>query len=538
MGDAEFSHKEPCPQCGSRDNLARYADGHAYCFSEGCDYTEPATDQAPKRQRSQRKQRDMVDGEVQPLKKRGITQATCDKWHYQTGRYKGKPVQIANYMRDGKVAAQKVRFPDKGFLVLGDREALGLYGQWLWPKGGKMVVVTEGEIDALTVSQLQDNKWPVVSVPNGAQSATKVFRAELEWLESFDKVVIMFDQDEPGQQAAEKAAAVLSPGKAYIAKLDMKDPNEMLQAGKGKDVINAMWRAEKWSPDGIVSGVDLVTEATKPIEWGIEWPWEELTLATYGIRRKEIYAFGAGTGVGKTDLMTQVVAHLATVHKLPVGLLFLEQPPVETLRRVAGKVAGKRFHVPDADWTQSELTEAIEQVGPMLTLYDHFGSTDWDSIKGRIRYMVQSMGIRDIFLDHLTALAAHAEDERKELEAIMADLATMAHELDITIYFVSHLSTPEGKPHEEGGRVYIRHFKGSRAIGFWSHFIFGLEREQQHQDEEARHTSTFRILKDRYTGQATGMTWQLKYDRETGQLGIQDEPDPFDDDDTQEDHPF
>jgi len=534
MGEAQFLHKEPCPQCGSKDNLARYDDGHAHCFSEGCDYYESATDQAPQRQQSNRKNRALIEGEVQPLKKRGITQATCEHWKYQTGRHKGKPVQIANYIQDGKVAAQKVRYPDKGFVVLGDKDALGLYGQWLWPKGGKMVVVTEGEVDALTVSQLQDNKWPVVSIPNGAQSAAKTFRSELEWLESFDKVVIMFDQDEAGQSAAQKAAAILSPGKAYIAKLPGKDPNALLQDGKGKDVIQAMWRAEKWSPDGIVSGIDLVEQATKPIEWGIPWPWEELTLATYGIRRKEIYAFGAGTGVGKTDLMTQVVAHLATVHHMPVGLLFLEQPPVETLRRVAGKVAGKRFHVPDADWTQSELTEAIERVGPMLTLFDHFGSTDWDSIKGRIRYMVQSMGIQDIFLDHLTALAAHAEDERKELEAIMADLATMAHELDITIYFVSHLSTPEGKPHEEGGRVFIRHFKGSRAIGFWSHFIFGLERDQQVDDESARHTSTFRILKDRYTGQATGLTWKLKYDQDTGWLGIQDEPDPFDDNDDEE----
>lgn len=33
-----FEGHEPCPSCGSRDNLARYADGHAYCF--GCHYVE------------------------------------------------------------------------------------------------------------------------------------------------------------------------------------------------------------------------------------------------------------------------------------------------------------------------------------------------------------------------------------------------------------------------------------------------------------------------------------------------------------------
>ena len=90
---------------------------------------------------------------------------------------------------------------------------------------------------------------------------------------------------------------------------------------------------------------------------------------------------------------------------------------------------------------------------------------------------------------------------------------------------VSHLATPMGKPHEEGGRVSIRHFKGSRAIGFWCHFMFGLERDQQAEDETERQTTTFRVLKDRYTGQATGLTFPLNYDHVTGKLY---EVSPFD----------
>lgn len=34
-----FSHHEPCPQCGSKDNLAVYSDGHKFCF--GCKYYRP-----------------------------------------------------------------------------------------------------------------------------------------------------------------------------------------------------------------------------------------------------------------------------------------------------------------------------------------------------------------------------------------------------------------------------------------------------------------------------------------------------------------
>jgi twinkle protein len=90
--------------------------------------------------------------------------------------------------------------------------------------------------------------------------------------------------------------------------------------------------------------------------------------------------------------------------------------------------------------------------------------------------------------------------------------------LDFALFLVSHLATAEGKPHEEGGRVMLKHFRGSRAIGQWSNFVFGLERDQQEQDENLRHVSTLRILKDRYTGRSTGQCLYLGYTQETGRL--------------------
>ncbi len=60
--------------------------------------------------------------------------------------------------------------------------------------------MTEGEIDCLTVSQVQGNKYPVVSIPTGAASAAKVFRANFNWLESFEEVIVMFDMDDAGRK--------------------------------------------------------------------------------------------------------------------------------------------------------------------------------------------------------------------------------------------------------------------------------------------------------------------------------------------------
>ena len=523
--------KEPCPKCGSKDNLARYDDGHAHCFGMGCDYYEKADGaavSAPSKPASPKSRELIRDWEPSALGKRGIGLKTCEKWGYGLGDFKGKRVQVANYKRDGQIVAQKVRFPNKDFLTLGDFKAAGLYGQHLWRDGGKKLCIVEGEIDALAVSQLFGLKWPVVSIPNGAQGAAKSIKKELEWVLGFDEIVLMFDNDEAGRLATQEVVDILPPGRAKIATLELKDAGAMLVAGRGAEVVDAFWSAKTYRPDGIISIGDLKEKALTPVKMGDPWPWGALTKATKGRRDGELYGFGAGTGVGKTDVLTQIICHDAIELDVKCGVLYLEQPPVETLWRIAGKLVGKKFHLPNKDvdpvdgedWTTEELLAAIEKLeeNDNISLFEHFGTMDWETIEMRIRYMVTSLGCKHIFLDHLTALAAHAEDERKELEGILADMAGLAQELSFKFHFISHLATPDGTPHEEGGRVFIRHFKGSRAIGFWSHFMIGLERDQQAEDMDVRTTTVLRVLKDRYIGLATGFTMGLRYNIGTGIL--------------------
>jgi twinkle protein len=476
---------------------------------------------APTKRKRMGKAVDFIEGELRALPVRGLSEETCKKWGYRVAEFNGKAVQVADY-RDtsGTLVGQKVRFANKDFTILGDLKPAGLYGQHLWRDGGKLVVVTEGEIDALTVSQLQGNKWPVVSLPNGAQSAKKALSASLEWLEQFEAVVLMFDDDEPGRKAVEQCSALFTPGKCKVARIPgFKDANEAHQAGKGALVIDAMWGAKTYRPDGVIDAIDLIELASEPIPQGDPWPFPSVTRWTHGRRPGELYALGAGTGVGKTDVFTQIIAHDITALKKRCGVLYLEQPPVETLRRIAGKLVAKRLHVP-GQATPAEMREAVTRVGKTngLFLFDHFGSSDFDLILQRIRYMVVSLDCEHIFLDHLTALVAQEEDERKALDSIMAKLAGQAQELKHKLHFISHLATPEGKPHEEGGRVMIRHFRGARSIGFWSHFMFGLERNQQAEDAAERSTTTLRCLKDRNTGAATGLTLGLAYDHDTGLL--------------------
>ena len=526
MSESYFLHKEPCPACGSRDNLARYSDGHAHCF--GCEYYEAADgEQQSTPTERKRVAADLLpNGEFVALTKRKLTEETCRRAGYWTGKMAGQPVQVANICNPltGQIEAQKVRFPNKDFRFLGESDAF--YLQHLWRDGGKHLVITEGEVDANTVFQVQDYRWPVVSITKGAKGAKKQIAKNMEWLLKFENVILMFDMDEPGQEAAVTCAALFPPGRCKIARLSMKDPNELLLAGKSDEIITAKFEAKTYRPDGVVTIADIRDRVLASPEQGLPWWDERLTALTYGRRLGETYGFGAGTGVGKTDWFTEQMQFDMTHLQEPVGIFALEQMPAESVKRVAGKYAGRRFHVPDGSWTQQELVAAIDRLekSGKLFLYDNFGATDWGIIKATIRFLAQSEGVRLFYLDHLTALAAAEDDERTALERIMSEMAALAKELHICIHFISHLATPEGKPHEEGGRVMIRHFKGSRAIGFWSHFMFGLEREQQSDDPARRSVTTFRCLKDRYTGNATGEVIHYTYDKEHGRLVACDAP--------------
>ena len=144
----------------------------------------------------------------------------CRFWSYGRTDVRGQSgIHCANYLDENRqTVAQKLRFPDKTFPWTNRAAFKGLYGQWLWRDGGKQVVITEGEIDALSVSQVQQNKWPVVSlVDGGGKNAVKPIKEAYEWLQKFEKIILFFDNDEKGRQTVEIVKRMLPLGKVYIA---------------------------------------------------------------------------------------------------------------------------------------------------------------------------------------------------------------------------------------------------------------------------------------------------------------------------------
>jgi twinkle protein len=513
-----FLRHEPCPNCGSKDNLARYADGSATCF--GCKhYEKPSGSKGSGGSSSSTKEPPMTDlvagGQYTDLPSRGLREATLRKLGYKLADVNGEPVQIAEYRsRKGEVVGQKIRKAGKKFAWRGAKGGT-LFGQHAWGAGSRRVVVTEGEIDALTVAQVLDLKWPVVSVPDGATSL-KAIEQNSDWLETFEEVVFMFDGDEPGRQGARECAALLSPGKAKIAHMpDGEDPNSLLQKGLTAQITSAIYEAKPYRPDGVATLSALLDEAVKPVEWGLTLPkcMSKVYEWSYGPKPGQVWVGGAGVGIGKTDIFTELEAH-DLIEGRAIAVLHAEQPPPETPKRIAAKMAGKPFFLPDCEYTEEELRGVLDGLEDKLFIYDHrVLEVNWDEVKNWVRWVVKAYGVKVAYIDNLTLLTADAEDERRFLDFLMKDAKLLASQLGITIHFLSHLTTPSnGAGHEEGGKVEAKQFTGSRAIMRYADYMWGLERNTQHDDERVRGTSTFRVLKDRASGRSTGRTFYLYYD--------------------------
>jgi twinkle protein len=465
----------------------------------------------------------LIETEVKELRSRKISEETCRRFGYSVGRFEGEMVQIAPYNRNGRVVAQKIRTKDKEFRCLGDTSNMPFFGQQLW-SSGKRVTVTEGEIDALSIFEAEIKgkygAYPVVSVPNGAAGAAKTFKQELDWLSGFDKVIICFDQDAPGIKAANECAALLPPGKAFIAVLPRKDANDCLQEGLVTEIQSAMWNAQAWRPDGILDANEALSEILnrQDISSIFEYPFAVLNSMTQGVRAKELVTVCGGSGIGKSEFVRNIAAR-ALLKGIKVGYLALEESVPRTALGLLGIVAEKPLYQdadPFKDPTMLSVWKTIFDGN--FFCYRHFGSTDPQNLLARIRYMAVGLGCKVVVLDHISIVVSGIADgdERRIIDNLVTGLRSLIEETGICVIALSHLRrATDGEYHEEGAKTSLGQLRGSGAIGQLSDMVIGLERNQQ--SDTSRDVLTMRVLKNRYNG-TTGLAGRARYNKDKAVL--------------------
>lgn len=542
-----------CPSCASTgsdrsgDNLAIYSDEHTHCFK--CGYhtngngTVSTVEQQPKEFKA-------INGACWDLPHRRIDEKTCRQYGYQCAVVNDKDVEIANYYGpDGTMVGQHIRGPDKQFFWKGSSRNVQLFGQNQWKVGGKRLVITEGEIDCMTVCQLLGNTWPVVSLPNGAANAVKAIKDNLEFVSSYEEVVLCFDMDDAGQAAAQAVSEVLPPGKCKIARLPMKDANECLVNNNGKAVVSAIWEAQVFSPDEILHVSSIAADSDLIQSRVYPFPFDKLSEFLIGQRSGEITLWASGTGSGKSTILRELMYHHLE-EKRSVGAIMLEESPQETMDDMISLMINKPVRAIRAakmmndlrvkmgkhpidiefinDFSDDEYVAAKRKLcETSLYIYDHLGNNAMQNLLARMEYMAVSLKVDVIVLDHITAAAAGlmgldkkdvegGSSERIIIDTLMKELRSLSVRTGVHIDIVSQLKKTD-KAYEEGDRITLQDLRGSGALASVPNTVIALERDRQNPDNTVANTTIVRVLKNRLTGRA-GVATALYYDIGTGRL--------------------
>jgi len=514
------SHKA-CTECGSRDNVAVYSNGGEHCFTPECTYhifgEGEGGQQASFTNSTYTPKALEMTGQILPLKDRRISADTCKK--FGVTAVKGADGNLLSHYYPyyntitGELTATKKRTcATKDFMWSGDRTGTGLFGQQTCKGKGKYITVVEGECDALAVSEMFDNKWDVVSLRDGAQSAAKDISAQLEFLEGYDNIIICFDRDKHGEAAYNAVKDKFSPNKVKHCVLPMKDAGAMLAEGKIRQFTKSWWDAKAYLPAGIVkvseTWEDVLLYRDTP---SIPYPWQGLNDILMGQRRKEINIWAAETGIGKSQTMREIQDFLVQSTKDEVvGCLMLEESIAKTTLGWMSFKAGRPLHKELSTIPNDELRKYWElaTAGDRMVLLDHKGwGSNMETLKARMRYMKHAMNCNTIILDHLhiaLSTVQGASGDWAGIDELMTDLVHMVNELDICLHLVCHTSGD-------------RSLRGSKGISKLADAVIFLERDKHHEDAEIANTTAVVVDKNRWSGDV-GTACYLRYDPSTHRM--------------------
>ncbi|MBX4336485.1 toprim domain-containing protein [Bartonella raoultii] len=307
--------------------------------------------------------------------------------------------------------------------------------QGIFSSSNRTLVITEGEIDALSLAAYG---YPAVSVPFGGGSGGKHnwIENEFDHLESFETIFLATDMDKPGEEAAHEIANRLGRHRCYRVHLPHKDANDCLTAGIDAATIAAAFASAKsFAPEGLRRASDYKNQIIG-LFWpsagqhlGYTVPYPKLKDKLY-FRPAELTLWGGASGAGKSQLLSDCIPHWIS-QKSRLCLASLEMKGEQSLRRLIRQTGGLE-HPP---------TEMIEQILHFLDngliLYEHVGKSTVDTLLDVFDYCRARYGCDQFIIDSLMRLGISSDDYAKQEQAVykMVDWAVLNA---VHIHLVAH----------------------------------------------------------------------------------------------------
>ncbi len=548
--DGELLYHAECigEDCTSSDGMAVYQkeiDGEkildAYCFvCQNYFKHDQLEEVGVKIKDGRKKVSEVVDfSEIQKIdfrgwKERGIGQPVSAKYGVHT-EIENEFDVVARYYPstvDGKVVGFKKRITPKDFAGIGSTKATNeLFGQSVFEAGQDYLVIVTGEEDALAFAQTLHTKtrdkngkeveyWtPVISVTCGDGSIVKQFKANFEYINSFKKVVLAFDNDESAQKHVEEAARILAPGKAFIAKFPqgVKDASDMVKSGRSSELKQIFWKAVPFSRVDVLH-LSQMWEDFENEDNNIKIPlpssWAQINeMMNGGMEKGEITLLGALTSIGKSSILNNVVFHLIENTRFKVGAMYLEGTKREVVRDLLSLDAGVNLRTVnrdtiDIDGLKRRFFENLAKKDQFVYV-DHQGSISTTEIFEKLNYLAKAEGCDVIVIDPIQAGVNSSENGA--IIDFMDTLLKFAKETDTCVIAVSHMKKPsDDDPHNVSEYSLL----GSSSLNQIAFNTILLSRDKMNEDPVKRSATKLQLVKCRRTGN-TGEAGWLRYDHET-----------------------
>ena len=556
-----FIKHSSCNSCGSSDGRAVYEDSSTWCFvcetgtiSEELkeEYKNKKNNRRNKKVRTERESMEETSKSTKPViteeKNQEIKSSTSvsgkgfrglkDEYTKQFGvrySYDEKTGEVTEQYypvtQEGQLTGYKIREVPKNFRSIGRTGAdCELFGQFKFNRGGKYVLLVEGELCQLSAYQMlaeynknrgSDFETAVVSPTTGANSYKQI-AAQYKFFDNFDNIILAMDNDEPGRKAEEKIIKVLPKGKVKLMKLRYKDANDYLVAGKNKEFIQDFYNAKSYVPVGVLSSGNLYNRILEQTEIPkVPFPpfmkkLNEMFIG--GMPLGYIINIAADTGVGKTTYVNEMIYHWIFNSPHLIGIVSMELDAgqygeVLLSRHISRKLALMGDINEKLDFLKSEkVKEKAKELMFTPDGSDRFFLLDnrdgsVEEIQSTIEELVVSCGCKVIILDPLQDCLDGLSNE--EQAVFMKWMKGFIKSHGCTFVLINHM-----RKSENSGEMDIM---GSSTIIKSAAANIILKRDKLSEDEIVRNTTTVVVAKNRVCG-LTGPAGAAYYDNQTHTL--------------------
>jgi len=301
-------------------------------------------------------------------------------------------------------------------------------------EGSEEIIITEGQIDALTL--IDRGIENVVGVTTGAGGINPEW---IEQLENVKKIYLAYDSDEKGQKGVREFARRLGYDRCFNIKLpDGQDVNDFFQE---QDIFNfqiLVNAARQFDVSGIINLEDaleqfkkeLNTDETKGIQTGFKCVDK---LIKTGLNPGDLAVLSALPKIGKSSFALQIVMNLS-LNLIPSLFFCLEMRP----KRVTNKIIQCHTCRAEENIRLSEIDETRTAfAGKPLYIGYFYQKPEIQKIIDTIKLAIKRYGLKLVVFDHLHFLCRSVTNQVQEIGLAVQAFKFLAEEMEVPIILIA-----------------------------------------------------------------------------------------------------